>query len=120
MSSLACIVLIVYHESRSLPDNGQKLIAQVVINRAAKDTKSICDEMRKHGSYTFYNKKRVYMIDDMDALIKATVLSKEVLDKNKNPKYKPINYTYFNECKTAKRKYKTEVKVRKIGNMCFY
>lgn len=118
-SSLACIVLIMYYEGRSLPDNGQKLIAQVVINRATKDDKSICDEMRKSGSYTFYNEKRTYMIDDMDAMIRATVLGKEVLDKNKNPKYKPLGYTYFNECKLSKR-FKTDMKVRKIKNMCFY
>ncbi len=118
-SSLACIVLILYMEGRSLPDNGQKLIAQVVINRATKDGKSICDEMSKPSSYTFYHKKKVYMVDDIDALVKATVLGKEVLEKNTNPKYKPLGYLYFNECRLKKR-FITEMKVRKIANMCYY
>lgn len=119
MSSLACIALVVYMEARSLPEQAQKLVAQIVINRATKDKITICEELKRPKTYSFYWDGKPEIIEEMDSLIKVVELSKEVLKKNENPTYKPINYTHFNSCRLKKR-YKTLISLKKIENMCFY
>lgn len=119
ISVVSCLTLVVYMESRGLPESAQQLVAQTVINRAKKTKVSVCDEVKGFNNYSFYHDKKPELVDDIAALEKAVHIAKKVVKLNDSVGYVPTNYTYFNECFLGKR-YKTKVPMNKIKNMCFY
>lgn len=114
MTTLACLTLIVYMEARSEPELAQQLVAQVAINRAKSEGTTLCKSMRKPRSYSFYWDKKSNKITEKSIYRNIISLSSRVLEQDSL-----ANRLYFNECFLGKR-YKSEYKMKRVGNLCFY
>jgi hypothetical protein len=111
MTSLACLVFIIYHEARSEPLEVQKLVAQVVINRSIRDNTSICDSI-KRGYENLYRTK--INKEELDVLFKIHQVGDKVLKTHKQN-----FYFYFNN-KNLGVRFKSKVKPIKTEKLIFY
>lgn len=114
MTSLACLALIIYHESRGESELTQRLVARVAIERSNHENVGICRSMHRPKSYSFMWDGKPERVDDKQAWDKALVIAgDELFESNMD------NRMYFNECRLGKR-FKTAYRMRRSGKLCFY
>ena len=113
MSSVACLALIMYMESRGEPLHTQQLVASVAIERARQEAVPLCQSMNKPRAYSWLWDGVKTKVDpkQLDALKKVAV--KEIA----NPTLK--GRMYFNERRMGRR-YRTPHKPIVSGNLIFY
>ena len=56
---IACLAAVIHHESRGEPLNGQYAVADVILNRAAKNNTDVCVELKKPRQFSFMRGKRI-------------------------------------------------------------
>lgn len=65
-----CLANVIWHESRGESTKGQKAVADVVTNRAAKSGKSVCQIVAQPRQFTWYSKNPLLPLDsDMRKLL---------------------------------------------------
>lgn len=68
-----CLANVIWHESRGESTKGQKAVADVVANRAAKSGKSVCQIVAEPRQFAWYSKKPLLPLDsDMRKLLTDT------------------------------------------------
>lgn len=113
MSSVACLALIVFFESRGEPVLTQQYVASVAIERAKQEKVSVCESMKKPRSYSWYWDKHSNRVDQK-LLKQFEILA---VKEMRNPSLK--GRTFFNEKKMGRR-FKTSYKPLVSGNLVFY
>lgn len=53
---IQCLSTIIWHEARGESQRGQRLVALVVLNRATKRNKSVCEIMKEPRQFSWYAK----------------------------------------------------------------
>lgn len=114
-SSLMCLALTIYHEARGEPVIGQQAVAEVVLNRADKRDKSVCQVVYEPHQFSWSNKKGVPKpSENWDSSVK---LARSYLDGDKQTSItNGAQYFHTNSiplnCKAKN--------VKRIGNHVFY
>jgi spore germination cell wall hydrolase CwlJ-like protein len=77
---LLCLADNIYFESRSEPVLGQIEIGYVTIERTKQDgyPSTVCEVVKQEGQFSWYNKRRYYVIKDKTAWVRAFVIAKGV------------------------------------------
>jgi spore germination cell wall hydrolase CwlJ-like protein len=102
-------------ETRSEPISSQILAANVALTRAENEYLPVCKSMRKPKSYSFMWNKTKLVMNEPEAKETAKQVALGVLNGKRIK-----GYTFFNECKSKYKRFKTNVKLIKIGKLCFY
>ena len=85
MSSILCLALVVFNEARAEPYEGKYAVAEVVINRAEQQNKSICEIVKQPNQFTFVkNKGLTIPKTEKDAWEEAQKVASSSLSKRTN------------------------------------
>jgi len=113
MTSVACLALIVFFESRGEPVLTQRYVASVAIERAKQENVHICTSMRKPRSYSWYWDKYSNKVDHEKLKGFEILVTKELRNQTLRGRI------FFNERKMGKR-FRTSNKPIVSGNLVFY
>lgn len=113
MSSVACLALIVFMESRGESLLTQQYVASVAIERAKQEQTTICGSMKKPRAYSWMWDKKSTKVDQKQLDVLKVLASREL----ENPTLK--GRLFFNERKLAKM-WVTPYKPIVSGNLIFY
>jgi N-acetylmuramoyl-L-alanine amidase len=116
LSSLACLALAIYMESRGEPEQGQVAVGYTVINRVeqARFPQKICS-ITGSREYTWSKRAK---ITDQEAFEKCKKLAEKILKRDiADPTKGAI---YFHAKKVKPYWIKKKVKTATIGNHIFY
>lgn len=117
-STLLCLSLVIFFEARGEPIEGQKAVAQVVINRSIKNKTTICEEVYKHNQFSWTKKKYKIPSTTDKTWLHVVEIARWAL-QNKSSII-PINVTFFKHKKcTIKLAYRLK-KYGIIGNHMFF
>lgn len=113
MSSVACLALIMYMESRGEPLQTQQYVASVAIERAMQEQVTICESMKKPRAYSWMWDRKKTKVDHKRLNALKTIAVRELA----TPTLK--GRMYFNERKLGKL-WRTRYKPTVSGNLIFY
>ena len=84
VTALTCIAVAVYFEARSESIDGQLLVAETILNRAADPRwpSEPCDVVKQRHQFSFYSDGLPDTPRDMDAYATATEVATEALNGN--------------------------------------
>jgi N-acetylmuramoyl-L-alanine amidase len=113
-AAVLCLALTVYHESKSEPVEGQRAVAQVVINRSKENGTTICQEVHKPGQFSWVKKKTKKL--NPEQWTQSVKIAKEVLAGARVP----LKATFFKrtDCKVVLGKGLRREKI--IGQHSFF
>src|ERR1035438_8695081 len=80
-TSLMCLALTVYHESRNQPINGQVVVAKVVLERSKETGNSVCEEAFAYKQFSWAN-DRAYL-ENGNIIIPAEYFPTEILNRKR-------------------------------------
>lgn len=84
--ALLCLTVTIFHEARGESIEGQKAVANVVINRSLESGKPICHEVKRKHQFSWYkphNEKKLFDIG-YDNFNKYSKIAIEVLFEDDN------------------------------------
>lgn len=86
--ALICLAVTIYHEGRGEPLEGQKAIANVVVNRSLQSGKSICHEVKRKHQFSWYKPHKEKQLFDIgrDNIIKYGNIALEAIYEEDNTK----------------------------------
>ena len=113
MSSVACLALIIYMESRGEPLQTQQYVASVAIERARQEQTTICESMKKPRAYSWMWDRKKTKVDPVKLKTMQMVANKEMRHQSLSGRL------YFNERRLAKM-WRTPHKPIVSGNLIFY
>lgn len=113
MSSVACLALIIFMESRGESLQTQQYVASVAIERARQESIPLCQSMKKPRSYSWMWDKKKTKVDPKALGEFKKLAAKELA----NPTLE--GRLFFHERRVG-RLYKTPYKVIASGNLIFY
>jgi N-acetylmuramoyl-L-alanine amidase len=81
ISTLTCIAVAIYFEARGEPIDGQMMVAETILNRAADPRwpDEPCDVIAQPKQFSFYDDKRSNRPRDMQAYTRAVLVAQEAL-----------------------------------------
>ena len=112
-TSMLCIALTVYHESRNQPVPTQMAVASVVMNRAKQEHKSVCSVVKQPKQFSFVHNGRIPVPTDKHTF---KLIKQRVAQNRANLSRK---YTYFNHVSMGKR-YQTSARPVRLAELLFY
>ena len=113
MSSVACLALIIYMESRGESLQTQQYVASVAIERARQEQATICESMKKPRAYSWMWDRKKTKVDPVKLKAMQVVANKEMHHQSLSGRL------YFNERRLAKM-WRTPHKPIVSGNLIFY
>lgn len=113
MSSVACLALIIFMESRGEPLQTQQYVASVAIERARQEGATICESMKKPRAYSWMWDRRKTEIR------KAKLKALQVVASNEMHHQSLTGRLYFNERRLGKL-WRTARKPIVSGKLIFY
>lgn len=81
-TALICLALNIYHEARGEPIDGQLLVAETTINRAADRNQSICEAVWDDDQFAWTNDGLSDVPRDAESYALALILATEALAGN--------------------------------------
>ena len=121
-TALLCYAITAYRETRSEEVAAQIASMKVLENRATLNQTPVCKELAKHRQFAWVRKYGItHPNPKVEADKAAWVQSLQLARSVKVLSVKGITkkHVYFNTVALGKR-YKTETKVVRIGNLLFY
>lgn len=115
-STLLCLTLNIFHESRGETIEAQEAVAAVTINRARKYSKSICKVVHQPAAFSWTRHSNL-KVKDKVAFERAKRIAAYCLRGKINKRMK--GRLYFNEKGLGKR-YKTKYKPIILGKLIYY
>jgi N-acetylmuramoyl-L-alanine amidase len=81
ISAITCIAVAIYFEARGEPEQGQRLVAETILNRATdlRWPPDPCDVITQPNQFSFYNNSRFNLPKDLEAYTKAVLIAQEVI-----------------------------------------
>ena len=113
MSTITCLAMIMFFETRGEPVITQQYVASVALERAKQEQVSVCESMKKPRSYSWYWDKKSNKVDHK-LLKQFEVLA---VREMRNPTLK--GRVFFNERRMGKR-FRTPNKPLVSGKLMFY
>ena len=123
-SSAICLALAIFFESRNQPIEGQKAVANVVLNRLERDKKSsVCDVVYKPSQFSWtVEKGKPHKAKEKAKKIDSKAWKKSLIIANASLAASSDNTNgaiYFNTIKLGVR-YRTKTRPKYFGQHVFY
>lgn len=125
--SILCLALAIFHEARGEPIRGQKMVAEVVLNRTKHPNypNSVCSVVKQPRQFSWVNKN--VSLSNPPKIIYTNVQAQKSWEQAKEIARSQLknktNYTngavYFNTTRLGVR-YKTKTTPCRVGNHIFY
>lgn len=114
-TSLLCLAMTIYMESRGEPENGQVAVGYTVINRVEHNRSTKVCTVANSKEYTWNKKAKV---KDFEAFKKCKELAARILTKSiKDPTY---GATHFHHKRIKPEWRKQMIKTLAVGHHIFY
>lgn len=85
MSSIICLAIAIFNESRGEPEKARYAVAEVIINRSNEQNKSICEIIKQPNQFSFVkNKGLTIPKTEKDAWEEAQKVASSSLSKRTN------------------------------------
>jgi N-acetylmuramoyl-L-alanine amidase len=79
MAIVTCLALNIYHESRGESIDAQMLVAEVTINRAQEENKTVCEVVWEEDQFSWTNDGKSDRPKDLDAYAQSVILANQAL-----------------------------------------
>lgn len=79
-----CLVAAIYHEARGEPVKAQRAVAEVVLNRAWKSGKSVCEVVAARRQFAWYAKHKIKVMDSALARLLDNAFKQQRILENEN------------------------------------
>lgn len=83
-TTLFCLAMTVYHESRGEPILAQQTVAHIVLNRADNQDKEVCDVIKEPYQFSWVKNGKGPKIKEYEAWVNSLVIAQEAIERTKD------------------------------------
>jgi spore germination cell wall hydrolase CwlJ-like protein len=118
MAIVTCLALNIYHEARGESLDAQLLVAEVTINRAQEDNKTLCEVVWEDSQFSWTNDGKSDKPKDLEAYAQSVILANQALTDPASLLGSGANH--YHEASILPKWAKHMTRLGQYGNHIFY